>query len=92
MSNVVRHAEAKNAEVKLQILDTKIQLSVSDDGIGFDPDAKDDEGGLGLISMGERIEKLGGELIILSAPGEGTQVKACVDLNTSQSSPKAQEV
>jgi signal transduction histidine kinase len=51
----------------------------------------DDGGGLGLVSMQERIEKLGGELTILSEPGEGTQVKACVDLKIPQKHPIAQE-
>ncbi|MFC1879049.1 sensor histidine kinase [Chloroflexota bacterium] len=96
LNNVLKHANPTSVTVALHKDEKRatpcIELSIVDDGIGFDPDSKDDEGGLGLISMGERIEKLGGELTILSAPGEGTQVKACVDLNTSQSSPKAQEV
>jgi signal transduction histidine kinase len=41
--------------------------------------------------MRERIEELGGELTILSKPGEGTQVKACINLETSEQSPDSQE-
>jgi len=96
LNNALKHANPTTLTVTLRKEDDCdipcIELSIMDDGIGFDPEMKDDEGGLGLISMGERIEKLGGELTILSAPGEGTQVKACVDLKTSQSSPEAQEV
>ena len=68
-----------------------IELSIIDDGVGFDPDMKDDDGGLGLVSMRERIEKLGGDLTILSAPGEGTQVKACVNMKTTPIPPDTQE-
>jgi signal transduction histidine kinase len=52
-------------------------LIISDNGGGFDPDSIG-EGGIGLVSMRERIEKLGGELDIQSAPGKGTKVKTCV--------------
>ena len=62
---------------------TCIELAISDDGVGFDLESKKDVGGLGLISMQQRIEKLGGELDIISTPGEGTQVKVCVDLEES---------
>ena len=68
-----------------------IELAIIDDGIGFDPEEKTGEGGLGLVSMQERIEKLGGDLSISSTPGEGTEVVAYVDLETSQKSPNAQE-
>ncbi len=96
LNNALKHANPTTVTVTLRKEDDRdipcIELSIMDDGIGFDPEMKVDEGGLGLVSMGERIEKLGGELTILSAPGEGTQVKACVDLKTSQSSPEAKEV
>ncbi len=95
LNNALKHANPSTVTVTL-CRDVKrempcIELAIVDDGIGFDPDTKAGAGGLGLVSMKERIEKLGGELTILSAQGEGTQVKACVDLGTSQSSPNAQE-
>jgi len=52
-------------------------LIITDDGRGFDTESID-EGGLGLVSMKERIEKLKGKLVIESSPGEGTQIKACL--------------
>jgi signal transduction histidine kinase len=55
---------------------------VVDDGQGFDPKTVSDRGGMGLASMRERAEKLGGSLTVLSAPGEGTRVKVSVGVNT----------
>jgi len=96
LNNALKHANPTTVTVAIRKEEKReipcIELSIIDDGVGFDPDMKDDEGGLGLVSMKERIEKLGGELAILSAPGEGTQVKACVNLKTSQNFPNAQEV
>jgi len=54
-------------------------LTISDNGQGFDPGSLD-EGGIGLVSMRERIERLGGNLDIQSSPGKGTKVKSCVHL------------
>jgi signal transduction histidine kinase len=49
-------------------------LEVVDDGQGFAPQAASDAGGIGLVSMQERAEKLGCTLTISSAPGTGTKV------------------
>jgi len=91
LNNALKHANPTTVIVSLRKEEKLtihcIELSIIDDGIGFDPAVKAGEGGLGLVSMRERIEKLGGELTILSALGEGTQVKACVDLKISQNSP-----
>jgi len=91
LNNALKHANPTTVIVSLRkeekLTIPCIELSIIDDGIGFDPAVKAGEGGLGLVSMRERIEKLGGELTILSALGEGTQVKACVDLKISQNSP-----
>ncbi len=96
LNNALKHANPTTVTVALHKEMKRempcIELSIIDDGQGFDPDTKDGEGGLGLVSMQERIEKLGGELTILSVPGEGTQVKACVDLKPSQDSSTDQEV
>ena len=96
LNNALKHANPTTVSVALGREEKQalpcIELSILDDGRGFDPDARDDEGGLGLISMKERIEKLGGELTILSSPGEGTWIKACVGLEPSSPSPAYQEV
>jgi signal transduction histidine kinase len=96
LNNALKHANPTVVTVTLR-KETKhklvcIELRITDDGLGFDPDTKAGEGGMGLVSMQERIEKLGGELTILSTPGEGTQVKACLNLETSSQSSDSQEV
>jgi signal transduction histidine kinase len=84
LNNALKHANPTTIKVTLRNEENDgtpcVELSIKDNGIGFDPNLKSDEGGLGLISMKERIEKLGGKLTILSKPGEGTQVIACVNL------------
>jgi len=96
LNNASKHANLTRVTVSIQKKDKHdipcIELAIVDNGIGFDPESRDDEGGLGLISMRERIDKLGGELTIISAPDEGTQVKACVNLETPSLSPDAEEV
>jgi signal transduction histidine kinase len=96
LNNALKHANPTKVTVALSEEEKReipcIALLIMDDGKGFDLDSKDEAGGLGLVSMQERIEKLGGELTIISAPGEGTQVKACVNLKTPTQSPSAQEV
>lgn len=95
LNNALKHASPTRVTVALRKEEKRkmpcIELSIVDDGVGFDSDTKDDEGGLGLVSMQERIDKLGGELTILSTPGEGTQVKACVNLETPSESHEAEE-
>jgi signal transduction histidine kinase len=50
-------------------------LEVTDDGVGFDPAAAQEQGGFGLRSMEERATRLGGNLIVQSSPGQGTRVR-----------------
>jgi signal transduction histidine kinase len=80
LGNALKHAEADRLHVRLH-LDNRIVLSVSDDGAGFDPAGSQARRRLGLVSMRERAESLGGELTIESAPGEGTTVTLEADLD-----------
>jgi len=77
LNNVRKHANARKAEVKLDIKPNLIIAGVKDDGQGFDlRQALAATGGdnFGLISMKERVELLGGHLDIITAPGKGTEV------------------
>ncbi|MFO7652922.1 MAG: response regulator [Candidatus Krumholzibacteriia bacterium] len=82
--NVVKHAGVTAARVETTLLDGgRLQVVVSDDGIGFDPAAVwNPEGpvasGLGLLSIRERVGWLGGSLDIDSAPGNGARVTLVV--------------
>ncbi len=79
LSNVVRHASARSVGVEVHVSDEPdaVQVVVSDDGVGFDPDARAIAARrLGLTSMRERVESLGGRFEVVSAPGQGTTVTA----------------
>ena len=75
LNNTLKHAQANQVGVALEVDDDLITLEISDDGLGFDPDAADNSEGFGLGNMRERTKRLGGSLDLVSAPGEGTTVR-----------------
>ena len=80
LQNVSKHAPgAEHVHVNLRQSSHALDFEVTDDGGGFDP-ARTDGGGVGLRSMHDRIESLGGELTIESAPGAGTRVSGTIPL------------
>lgn len=72
--NVVRHAQATHADVILERRPGQVRVIVEDNGRGFDMTEAMYSGRLGLLGMRERVEMLGGRLMIDSAPGMGTMV------------------
>jgi len=74
LTNVVKHARANRVEMNLTREDSAVVLTVSDDGIGFDPDGSGP--GFGLIGMRERVSLTGGRLEIESQDGAGTTLRA----------------
>lgn len=73
LTNASKHAEASRIDVRLSLLDEAIELAVIDDGEGFIYDADSrNRVGIGLASMQERIDLIGGTLEINTAPGAGT--------------------
>ena len=84
LQNVVKHAQASQAEVELRCDAARVLLRVTDDGQGFDIGARSDgETSYGLRSMTERAELVGGRLVIASRPGVGTTVTATVPARSS---------
>jgi signal transduction histidine kinase len=73
LNNVVRHARASEAEVRLQWTPEQVTLSITDNGQGFDPAAVP-PGHFGIGFMKERADALGAALSIASSPGAGTTV------------------
>ena len=79
LQNVAKHSEASCAVVELVSDEIAGQtLSIEDDGVGFDTQARDS--GLGLASMRERLRSVGGTINISSSPGRGTRLEAHVPL------------
>jgi signal transduction histidine kinase len=79
LSNVIKHAKASSAKVKLNFGKLRLVLLVEDNGTGFDTSSalsmSGDKQSLGLLGMRERAELCGGTLKIKSTPGGGTQIK-----------------
>jgi PAS domain S-box-containing protein len=73
LRNVVKHSGARRALVRLSALDGELRLSVADQGKGFDV-ATTARTGLGLVSMRERVNFVGGEIVVHSKPGRGTRI------------------
>jgi signal transduction histidine kinase len=73
VNNAVRHAKARTVEVAVRREDQMVNVTVQDDGAGFDTRFMR---GLGLLGMEERVRRLGGRLKISSQPGRGTMVHA----------------
>lgn len=77
LNNVVKHARARNADIRVEVNLRRLRITVSDDGAGFDPAQRDPlAGGWGLRIMRERAEAIGAHLAIHSSPGRGTRVIA----------------
>ena len=76
ITNVGKHANATQCHVHLTQLDDRLLIEVEDDGVGFveDTDRPIIARGLGLISVRERVSRLGGTFNILSTPGQGTRL------------------
>ena len=79
LTNVVKHAKASKVSVALQLEpEVRLRLSVRDDGSGFRMDKAPD--GIGINAMRDYADAIGGETVIHSAPGTGTQVIAVLPL------------
>ena len=88
IGNALKHAGASSIRVRVQV-DGRALLSVTDDGAGFDAVAAPARTRrLGLTSMRERAEALGGTLAVHSRPGAGTTVSVEVDVGTRHQSPR----
>jgi len=83
LHNVVKHANASNATLRIATDGERVRLSVSDDGIGFAPDQVP-RGHLGLIGMRQRADLVGGELRVESKAG-GTLIEADVPAGAAAS-------
>lgn len=80
ITNVIRHANASEMQVRLRMSDTTLELLVHDDGIGITEDMISNSNSFGLIGMRERALFCGGELHIFRNPDKGTTVKVTIPM------------
>ncbi len=87
LSNIQQHAECSRLSVNLVVEDDKVTLEVIDDGQGFDLNLKGSrkpgQKGFGLVSIRERVERVGGQLEVESLPGQGTRIFTTLPLYAS---------
>lgn len=81
LTNVGRHAQAQNVTVNLQQVDGHVQLTIRDDGVGFNKNEISDKKTLGLLGMKERAIMMNGSYKVISAAGKGTTVVVTVPVN-----------
>ncbi|MCK5352878.1 hypothetical protein KAJ77_09855, partial [bacterium] len=85
LTNILKHSKVQAAQVEVTGNRDKLQLSVCDSGVGFDPESVGSDGRLGFVGMRERLSLVSGELLIKSKPSGGTQITASVPLTSSPS-------
>ncbi len=86
-NNILRHAKASTAEIKLEYDKEKVWLKIRDDGVGFDPAIlmnRNTSSGWGLVGIRERVELIGGECRIESSRGKGTVLEIVLPVQISK--------
>jgi signal transduction histidine kinase len=90
LTNIVRHAKATDVRVSVVRSGDDLQLTIRDNGVGFDVDAAQATaragGSLGLLSMAERVTLVGGKLDLDSAPGQGCRISVYLPLKRAATS------
>lgn len=76
LNNTIKHAQASKISVSLKCNDDNLYLSVSDNGVGFDPSQTSK--GIGLQNINSRVEFYSGKMHINSAPGKGCSLEVCI--------------
>ncbi len=80
LNNAVKYAEADNVSIKLYHAGNYLQLIIEDDGVGFDPSQVSVGDGIGLSSMRDRAEAIGGIFHLQSSDGKGVEIRVLLPL------------
>jgi signal transduction histidine kinase len=80
LSNAVAHAHATQISIRLLQADGRIRLVIADNGVGFTPHVAYAKRSSGLWRMRELIESVGGDVAVVTHPGEGSVVVAAVPI------------
>jgi PAS domain S-box-containing protein len=88
LTNIARHAQARNITAQLRVENNHVKLLVSDDGCGFEAKMPGEKNTLGLLGMKERALMIGGRFEINSWPGKGTTIQVTVPLLSNDTLPR----
>ena len=80
--NAIRHSRATELHLSLKRTREGCEASLRDNGVGYDPASIEGSGHYGLKGMRERIRKIGGNLLVDTAPGKGTDIKITIPLES----------
>jgi signal transduction histidine kinase len=83
LTNVARHSGAKHVRIKLESAESEICLAIQDDGHGFGAEQPNGRG-LGLIGMRARARSAGGDVSVVSRPGDGVKIEARVPIEAAK--------
>jgi signal transduction histidine kinase len=83
LTNCAKHSHARQIGIAMRTADGRTELTVADDGMGFDP-ARVSHSGLGLIGIEERARELGGAVALEAAEGKGTTIRVAIPMNGSK--------
>jgi signal transduction histidine kinase len=78
LANAVKHAHPNRIALRVRREDLQVEVSVTDDGAGFDPVQAANRHGMGLDLMRERVAELGGVFHLESGPGQGTTIRVLI--------------
>ncbi|MEO8223992.1 MAG: histidine kinase [Gammaproteobacteria bacterium] len=78
LTNIIRHAKARNVELSVDVVDDVIKVLVRDDGVGLNLEGRQFRSSHGITGMRHRIQALGGTFNLQSIPGRGTEVQISV--------------
>lgn len=88
LNNIRKHAYARNVDLSLKRENDHVQLTIDDDGVGFDVRDAGDAGGNGLRNMRERAHAMGGDVKIWSQKGKGTHIQFSVPVASKEAVPQ----
>ena len=91
LTNIARHARASQVSLRLACTPGWLEMTITDDGAGFDPQAAADQAGhYGLLGMSERARLAGGTLDVTSQPGKGTTLRLRLPVNVAEPASESQ--
>jgi signal transduction histidine kinase len=84
LTKVIRHAQCDVCEMTIEFQEDFVKLSVKDEGVGFDPDlVGDPQRGLGIAGIRERVDSVGGKLVVDAQPSKGSLVTVTIPVNNN---------